>query len=280
MTSPDAARDQFYEDLHALLAPGSEANKLIVLGDFKVHVGTNYAASRGMLGPHGFDGSNDNGLLFLRTCTEHQLILTNTVSHLPMREKTTWINPRSRQWHLLDYVIVRRRDQRNLLVTNATLGADGWTIHCLVISKMRIHLLLMDAYRDERPRIRVTHRTDGQLLKHPRMHFQSCISTTTVHELLLADDCALNSTTEGDIQRSMDLFSAACENFGLVSNTEETVFMHQLPPNTAHNATQISMNGTNLQVVDKFTYLGSTLSAAPRSTTKWLSVDDCLVTEP
>ncbi|BHF69010.1 hypothetical protein SprV_0301205100 [Sparganum proliferum] len=59
---------------------------------------------------------------------------------------------------------------------------------------------------------------------------------------------------------SMDLLSAARENFGLIINTEKTVVMRQPPPNTAHNAPQISVHGTQLQVVDSFTYLGSTLS--------------------
>nr|VZI23441.1 unnamed protein product [Spirometra erinaceieuropaei] len=41
--------------------------------------------------------------------------------------------------------------------------------------------MLMDAYRDERPGIRVAYRTDGHLLNQRRMHFQSRVSTTTVH---------------------------------------------------------------------------------------------------
>nr|VZI27471.1 unnamed protein product [Spirometra erinaceieuropaei] len=58
----------------------------------------------------------------------------------------------------------------------------------------------------------------------------------------------------------MDLFSAACENFGLIVNTQKTVVMHQLLPDAAYVAAQISVNGAKLQVVDNFTYLGSTLS--------------------
>nr|VZI09385.1 unnamed protein product [Spirometra erinaceieuropaei] len=140
MTNPDAVRDKFYEDLHALLATVSKADKLIVLGDFNARVGTDHTAWRGVLGPHGLRGSNDNGLLLLRTCAEHRLMLTNTFFCLPEREKATWRHPRSRQWHLLDYVLVRRRDQRDVLVTKAIAGADGWTDHRLVISKMRIRL--------------------------------------------------------------------------------------------------------------------------------------------
>ncbi|BHF80400.1 hypothetical protein SprV_0702352700 [Sparganum proliferum] len=78
MTSPVAARDKFYEDLHALLATVSKADKLIVLGDFNARVGTDHTAWRGVLGPHGLRGSNDNGLLLFRTRAEHRLILTNT----------------------------------------------------------------------------------------------------------------------------------------------------------------------------------------------------------
>ncbi|BHF77789.1 hypothetical protein SprV_0602089900 [Sparganum proliferum] len=66
------------------------------------------------------------------------------------------------------------------------------------------------------------------------------------------------------MQRSMYLFSTACENFGLVINTQNTVVMHQPPPpNTATppaDAPKISVNGTQLQVVEHFPYLGSTLS--------------------
>nr|VZI05580.1 unnamed protein product [Spirometra erinaceieuropaei] len=132
------------------------------------------------------------------------------------------------------------------------------TLFSLIFSAM-----LMDAYRNERPGIRIAYKTDGHLLNHRRMNFQSRVSTTTVHELLFADDCALNTTSEEEMQRSTDLFSAACENFGLVINTQKTVVMQQPPPNsaTASNVPpQISVNWTQLQVVENFPYLGSTLS--------------------
>nr|VZI50085.1 unnamed protein product [Spirometra erinaceieuropaei] len=126
MTNPDVVRDKFYEDLHALLATVPKADKLIVLGDFNSGVGTDHTAWRRVLGPHGFGGSKDNGLLLLRTRAEHRLILTNTFFCLPEREKATWRHPWSRQWHLLDYVLVHGRDQRDVLVTKAIAGADGW----------------------------------------------------------------------------------------------------------------------------------------------------------
>ncbi|VDM03373.1 unnamed protein product, partial [Schistocephalus solidus] len=114
-TSSDAAKDKFYEDLHALLATVPKEDKLLVLSDFNARVGTDHAAWQGVLGPHGLGSCNDNGLLYLRTCAEHCLLLTNTFFRLPKREKAIWMHPRSRRWHLLDYVLVRRRDQKDLL---------------------------------------------------------------------------------------------------------------------------------------------------------------------
>nr|VZI53002.1 unnamed protein product [Spirometra erinaceieuropaei] len=88
MSCPDAAaRDKFYEGLHALLATVSKADKLIVLGDFNARVGIDHTAWRGVLGPHGLRGSNDNGLLLLRTCAEHRLMLTNTFFCMPERRE-------------------------------------------------------------------------------------------------------------------------------------------------------------------------------------------------
>ncbi|BHF59450.1 hypothetical protein SprV_0100240700 [Sparganum proliferum] len=126
--------------MHALLATMSKADKLIILIDFNARVGTDHVAWGGVLGPHGLRGPNDNGLLLLRTCVEHRLIPTNTLFCLPEREKATWRHPRSRQWHLLDDVLVQRRDQWDLLVTKVIPGADGWTDRRLVISKIRIRL--------------------------------------------------------------------------------------------------------------------------------------------
>ncbi|VDL95941.1 unnamed protein product [Schistocephalus solidus] len=47
------------------------------------------------------------------------------------------MHPRARRWQLLDYVLVRRRDRQDVLMTKAIRDANVWTDHCLVVSKMR-----------------------------------------------------------------------------------------------------------------------------------------------
>nr|VZI27472.1 unnamed protein product [Spirometra erinaceieuropaei] len=124
MTSSDEARNKFYEYLQAFLATVPKEGKLTGLGDSNSRFGTYHDACREVLRHHGLDSYNDNGLLLLQTCAEHQLVLTNTF-RLPRREKATWRPPRSRQWHLLDYVLV----QRDVFVIKAIADADGWTDH-------------------------------------------------------------------------------------------------------------------------------------------------------
>ena len=62
------------------------------------------------------------------------------------------------------------------------------------------------------------------------------------------------------MQHSVDKFSNACNNFGLTISTKKTEVMHQPAPGKAYIEPSISVDGHRLNVVDKFTYLGSTLS--------------------
>ncbi|BHF67906.1 hypothetical protein SprV_0301093500 [Sparganum proliferum] len=142
-----------------------------------------------------------------------------------------------RQLH--DGIMARVTDNGNVSeVFAVTNGVKQGCVLAPTLFSLMCSAMLMDAYRDERPGICIAYSTDDHLLNQRRMNFQSRVSTTTVHEVLFADDCALNTTSEEDMQRSMDLFSAACENFGLTINTQKRVVMHQPPLSTAspHNA--------------------------------------------
>ena len=46
---------------------------------------------------------------------------------------------RSKQWHLVDYVIVQRKDKQDVRVTKTACEADCWTDHRLVVSKLKLH---------------------------------------------------------------------------------------------------------------------------------------------
>ena len=64
------------------------------------------------------------------------------------------------------------------------------------------------------------------------------------------------------MQTAMDQVSKSCDNYDLTISTKKTEVVHQPAPGKPYNEPTITVNGQKLKVVDKFTYLGSTLSRA------------------
>ena len=56
--------------------------------------------------------------------------------------------------------------------------------------------------------------------------------------------------------------SEACDNSQLTISTNKPEVVYQPAPGKPYSEPTITVNGQKLQVVDKFTYLGSTLSRA------------------
>ena len=83
---------------------------------------------------------NSNGLLLLSKCAEHELCITNTVFRQADKFNTTWMHPRSKQWHLIDYIIVRQRDLQDVCITRAMRGAECWTDHRLIRAVLKLHI--------------------------------------------------------------------------------------------------------------------------------------------
>ena len=64
------------------------------------------------------------------------------------------------------------------------------------------------------------------------------------------------------MQGAVDRMSKACDNIQLTISTKKAEVVHQPAPGKPYSEPTITVNRQKLQVVDKFTYLGSTLSGA------------------
>lgn len=141
LDSTDDVKETFYTDLTKLLWSIPKTDKVVLLGDFNARIGSDYSLWAPVLGKHGIGKCNANGLLLLGLCTEHSLSIANTYFRLKTKHKTTWMHPRSRHWHQIDFAITRTRDLKDFMITKAIRSIDDcWTDHRLLLSKLRIQL--------------------------------------------------------------------------------------------------------------------------------------------
>ena len=117
-----------------------------------------------------------------------------------------------------------------------TNGVKQGCVIAPTLFSMMFSAMLTDAFREANPGLDIRYRTDGRLFNLRRLQAKTKVHVDKLRDFLFADDCALNAGSAEDMQHSIDLFSNACSNFGLTVSRQK------------------------LATVDKFVYLGSTLS--------------------
>ena len=146
-TSPDDAKEQCYEQFEQVIRSTQPSDKLVILGDFYARVGRDYISWEGILDRHGVGKINDNDLLLLSKYAEYNLCITNTLFRIVDKYRTTWMHPRSKHRHMIDFIIVRQRDIRDVRVTRAIRGAECWTDHRLVRAVLVLHIAPLSGNR-------------------------------------------------------------------------------------------------------------------------------------
>ena len=140
-----------------------------------------------------------------------------------------------------------------------TNGVKQGCVMAPTLFSMMFSAMLTDAFQDVDAGFPIRYRFDGKLLNLRRLQAKSKMQTDVVYKLLYADDLAENAKSEEKMQGAVDCMSKACDNFQLTISTKKTEVVHQPAPGKPYSEPTITVNGQKLQVVDKFTYLGSTL---------------------
>ena len=121
MTNPDENQEAFYNQVANVLS---------------ARIGRDNDKWPLVMGKHGIGKCNSNGELLLALCSEFELTVTNTMFKQKNERKTTWMNPRSKHWHMIDFIITRCPDKMDTHSTRAMRGANCWTDHQMLRSKV------------------------------------------------------------------------------------------------------------------------------------------------
>ena len=105
-----------------------------------MRVGSDHHPWNGVIGSQGIGKCNSNVLLVLQLCSTYNLVITNSLFHLPTCKKTSCMHLTSKHWHMVDYIITRKKDIKDIRLTKAICGADCWTDHRLILSKVNLKI--------------------------------------------------------------------------------------------------------------------------------------------
>ena len=125
---------------------------------------------------------------------------------------------------------------------------------------MMFSAMLRNVFQDVGNGIPNRYRFDGELFNLRRLQAKSKVQTEVLDEFLFADDMAKGTPTEEKMQKGVAQVSDSCDSYDLTISIKKTEVVYQSAPGKPYKEPTITVKGQRLQVVAKFTYLGSTLS--------------------
>ena len=139
-------------------------------------------------------------------------------------------------------------------------GVKQGCVLASTLFSMMFSAMLTDAFQNGDNGIPIRYRFDGKLFNLRRLQAKSKVQTEVLDEFLFAVGMAKGAPTEEKMQKDVNQVSDSCDSYGLTISLKQTEVVYQPASGKPNNVPTITVKGQRLQVVDKFTYLGSTLS--------------------
>lgn len=132
---------KFYDDLQCALSQIPSREMCVVLGDFNARVGSRLDSDdewQNVRGPHGYGETNEAGRDLLSFLSVNELAVCNTWFQKQSIHKATWQHPGTKQWHCIDFAVVRQSQRRKCLDVSVMRGAECNTDHQLLRIRVNI----------------------------------------------------------------------------------------------------------------------------------------------
>ena len=123
-------------------------------------------------------------------------------------------------------------------------------------------LMLHVAFAKATDGVDIKSRFDRKLGSLKSSHFSAPtkVKMSTIRDLLFADDCALAACSQEALQRLCDCFATAARRFGLTISIKKTESLYQPALGNIYVPPAITIEGKQLNAVEKFKYLGGIIS--------------------
>ena len=141
-----------------------------------------------------------------------------------------------------------------------TNGVKQGCVLASTLFSMMFSAMLTDAFQDGDNGLPIRYRFDGKLFNLRSLQAKSKVQTEVLDEFLFDDDIVKIAPTEEKMQNGVDQVSDSSDRYDLTINIKKTEVVYQWAPGKPYNEPTITVKGQRLQLVDKFSYLGSTLS--------------------
>ena len=126
----------FYEQLEQILHTILNEDKIVLLRDFTRELAIHWLK---VLGKFRTGKTITNRNLLLSICKEHLLVITNTnLKHSQIHKN--WMQPRSKHWHLIDYIITQLHDLLDSLNLSAMGGVNCSIDHVMIKSTTKLRV--------------------------------------------------------------------------------------------------------------------------------------------
>lgn len=137
--SSHETKERFYSDLQNTIDKVPPDDILLLNGDFNARVGTHDSGIwKHVIGKYNMPERNEQGERLLEFCAINGLSITNTFFQHKSIHQGTWMHPRSKKWHCIDFNITKQRDRKLFMNTRVMRSAEMWTDHHLVRSTLSV----------------------------------------------------------------------------------------------------------------------------------------------
>ena len=154
------------------------------------------------------------------------------------------------------------RVQNNGEFSDPFLVTNGVKQGCVLASTLfSMMFSATDAFQDGDNGIPFRYHFDGKLFNLKTLQAKSKVQTEVLDEFHFVDDMAQGAPTEEDAKRIwIKYLIRVIAIYDLTISMKKNEVVYQPAPGKPYKEPNITVKGQRLQVVDKFTYLGSTFS--------------------